>query len=107
MESHNKAKRSRATIAALVLTVLLPSLSGCATIYAWDGLEGPYYAGMSIDPRESRPVLMIIAVPFTMLWDGLTFPFQVGLGYYPYGDEGKHPYRASYQVTKKDPNSKP
>jgi hypothetical protein len=79
--------RSFPKLTALALFGLL-GLQGCATshLFRWTRGEASQWkqpAANSVD--YVRPAGVVLGLPIALVWDGITFPFQLIWGVYPYG----------------------
>ncbi|MEO0480319.1 MAG: hypothetical protein AAF196_12635 [Planctomycetota bacterium] len=80
-------KRLRLSLSAVLLLLVTPS---CATdhLLEWASKKPSAYR----QPDENRSVFVrgggtFVALPFAVVWDVLTLPFQLAFGVHPYGDE--------------------
>ena len=79
--------RSFRTTTALALLGFL-ALQGCATshLFRWTRGEASQWKQPAANATDYvRPAGLILGLPVTVVWDGVTFPFQLIWGVYPYG----------------------
>ena len=63
-------------------------LQGCATnhLFRWTRGEASQWKQPADNGTDYvRPAGLVLALPVTLVWDGITFPFQWIWGVYPYG----------------------
>lgn len=63
-------------------------LQGCATnhLFRWTRGEASQWKQPAANGTDFvRPAGLVLGLPVTLVWDGITFPFQLIWGVYPYG----------------------
>lgn len=87
-------KGTRSTHCALIAALWLCA-SGCVTGHMWHAMTtgGPGRIGTDDGPGTPSPwadyIVAALLAPLTLPFDVVLFPFQLGGGYWPYGDKSK------------------